>query len=107
MLQGKAKEEFEKWYNSNIGKKINVGHLSLYTLDETMINSVIVSWFDSVGIYIYVDIARFSQSEYGSTATIWYNGFRRFYEIDNFKTRQLTTTKAIEKAVEIFNQLNK
>jgi hypothetical protein len=72
-----------------------------------MTNALIIEWFDSVGIYIYVDIARFSQSEYGSTATIWYNGFRKFYEIDNFKTRKETTTQAIEKAVEIFNQLNK
>jgi hypothetical protein len=112
MLNGKAKEEFEKWFFNYYNKdKISVAMVNhdviFKSLQEIVQQSYIISWFDSVGIYIYIDIARFSQSEYGSTATIWYNVFRDFYEIDNFKTRNQATTKAIEKAVEIFNQLNK
>jgi hypothetical protein len=101
MLNGKAKEEFEKWYNSNIGKKINVGHLSLYTLDETMINSVIVSWFDSIGIYI--EPRKYAKGWgfdlFGLTKLINEN------KMSNSRTE--ATTQAIEKASEIFNQLNK
>ena len=61
-----------------------------------MINSVIVSWFDSVGIYV-------NALRYGLK---WKPLCENVIE-HTFSTRKSALNFAIEKAVEIFNQLNK
>jgi hypothetical protein len=108
MLQGKAKEEFEKWYYKEDNDL-------LYNLDEIpdiYQNALIIEWFDSVGIKIlpcyglsgwYCEVKDFNNKEFGN-----YKCFIVCKDsVNDFDIRTEATTKAIEKAVEIFNQLNK
>ena len=106
ILTGKAKEDFENYVlNKNLGHDSEV-LISVYNQEtlfinynnvkETLLNALIIEWFDSVGIYI---------SSYGFEFT------KEFYsEItsDNFSvikpTRQEALTEAIKKANEIYNE---
>jgi len=113
ILTGKCREGFEDWYNSNIGKKINVGHLSLYTLSENMVYSVIIEYFDSIGVYVNI------LPYLGAGQVVFYPSFiyKDKNHIDNERnvlfddgelyyscSRQEATEKAIEKANEILNK---
>ena len=98
MLTDKAKQEF--WCSLSI-KELK----EFDTYSVVIQNALIIDWFDSVGIIITIDIYRLTQTDYGFTSTIWSKGFRNFEDIDNFKSRQEATKKAIEKANEIFNNL--
>jgi len=112
MLQGKAKEEFEKWlkkqpfvYFNKYTKSIIIHNRDWFQLNERFINTLIMDFFDSIGIYIEVGGANYRGVEF------WYN-IQELNTINGhngeyFKTRTEATTKAIEKASEIFNQLNK
>jgi len=111
MLQGKAKEEFFKWINSlncvdNPNPDVcNFEVENFINLSQTCQNALIIEWFDSFGIYIEVGGANYRGVEF------WYN-IQELKTINGhngeyFNTRSEATTKAIEKAVEIFNQLNK
>ena len=113
LLNGKAKELFEKWYNENIGKKISVGHLSLYTLSESMINSVIIEWLDSIGYNIiitpYATCITLGDDLVGLDGT-WsffvYKSKELMLDGVDFESRQEATTEAIKKAVELINESN-
>ena len=107
ILTGKCREGFEKWYNSNIGKKINVGHLSLYTLSENMVHSVIIDYFDSVGFYILVFPSDNKDNWYFRILEedIMSPFYENFVSDDNHSTRQEATEKAIEKANDLINNL--
>jgi len=90
MLTGAAKEDFE-FYFKNAFKYIEFDDLPVVCKA-----SIIVNWFDSVGIYVNV-------LKYGyKWKVVVYTQFRTAY-----KTRIEATTKAIEKANEIYNQLKK
>ena len=105
ILTGKCKEGFEDWYNSNIGKKINVGHLSLYTLSENMVYSVIIDYFDSIGVYI--NIKSYSYLYDWSYEIKQLNKKTIVMEDkpnQSVKSRKEATEKAIEKANEILNK---
>ena len=69
ILTGKAKEDFEKWLDSD---EDNLCGLDLFQLNETCINALIIDWFDSVGIYI-------------DTGGIDYNGLDFYYNIQQKK----------------------
>ena len=110
ILTGKCREGFEDWYNSNIGKKINVGHLSLYTLSENMVYSVIIEYFDSIGVYI--NIKRFFL---GNEFKFWYftindeNGIGLINHVSTenrvfINSRQEIIIQAIEKANDLINE---
>jgi hypothetical protein len=103
ILTGKCREGFEKWYNSNLGKKINVGHLSLYTLSENMVYSVIIDYFDSIGFYIEIQVLKIETYPKYSFNMRNIN-FNMLSQGDYFKSRQEATEKAIEKANEILNK---
>jgi len=105
MIHGKAKEEFEKWlWNyANQKEKQNVSVTTFfdwfYNCDAIIRNSYYVEWFDSIEYYILINMD--------------FDGFN--YELDvfdsinpsgdGFETRTEATTKAIEKASDIFNNL--
>jgi hypothetical protein len=103
MLQGKAKEDFEKWLMngndgvSNFGRTIELTRLYFLSLKETCQQALIIDWFDSVGIYI--NIISYTKNKYRIVIRTNYD--------EVYTTRSEATTKAIAKAVEIFNQLNK
>lgn len=101
MLNGKAKEEFEKWLKLNHGYDFT---MTTY-LKEVMLNALIIEWFDSVGIII---IPRYNEISKEFMPQIRFNPISDNVDLKPFyPTRTESTTKAIEKAVEIFNQLNK
>ena len=111
MLNGKAKEEFEKWlieyyltnrkdYNQFTNDSILKKHYRKTQIEQ---NALIIEWFDSVGIYINIENLYY-QSWWSFKVK---NCPKTFNEVVTVSTRHEATTKAIEKAVEIFNQLNK
>ena len=107
MLNGKAKEKFEKWLMngndgvSNFGRTIELTRVYFLSLKETCQQALIIDFFDSVGIYI--GIVRFNVGSGYFESRIHYQGGLFFTSI----SRTEATTQAIEKASEIFNQLNK
>ena len=87
ILTGKAKEDFNKWLESD---EDNLCGLDLFELNNTCINALIIEWFDSAGhigedtiVQMLID-----------------------FLISCRNTSEATQT-AIEKANEIYNNLNK
>ena len=93
MLQGKAKEEFFKKYMFD--------DMSFALLTPIYQNALIIEWFDSVGIIITINY--WIEASYTISNR---NGDKDIYSGICGKTRTEATTRAIEKAVEIFNKLN-
>jgi hypothetical protein len=98
MIQGKAKDEFEKWLMngndgvSNFGRTIELTRLYFLSLKETCQQSLIIDWFSTL---------KYKGQDF------WLYVFEFYYEqrIDSMTISDINT-KSIEKAVEIFNQLN-
>jgi hypothetical protein len=114
MLQGKSREEFEKWlknqpfvYFNKYTKSIIIHNRDWFQLNERFLNALIIEWFDSVGIYINI---KSYQYLYDWSYEIKQLNRKTIVMEDNpkiaVKSRTEATTKAIEKAVENFNQLN-
>jgi len=51
-LTGKAKESFLKWYRDRLSVMTYSELLNIN--DETVYNSLIIEWFDSVGIHVKI-----------------------------------------------------
>lgn len=95
ILTDKAKQEFILWY---LKSEYN---FAFDGLSNNFQNALIIEWFDSVGIYIFTDIDW--QYKYFN-----YKLEYKYKEVDYdyvFNTRQEATTKAIDKANEIFNNI--
>lgn len=101
------KTDFEAWYCKHDGiiKKFGMG-IVLYSefvqLPKSMQWGVKVDFFDSVGIEIEVVIIP------SSTANYFYrirHNEKRTTNTRDFKTRQESRDKALEKAIEIYEQL--
>ena len=103
-LNGKAKEEFEKWFYNEIDQ---VGGEGLDDCNDIYLNALIIEWFDSVQIFISINYVNFINeltSAKGFEAMVTNKRVTtRFREVN---TRTEATTKAIEKAIEIYNNLN-
>jgi hypothetical protein len=94
-LTGKAKKSFEKWYYKEI-HYVGLCDIDMH-LSQT-INALIIEWFDSVGVYINIEPKRVIDS--------WIFDVLINKEVHSvWSTRQEATTKAIEKANEIYNNL--
>ena len=105
MLTGKAKEDFENYVlNKELGHDSEV-LISVYNQEtlfidykdvkKTLLNALIIEWFDSVGIYITSDYFELNKGFYSEILG------------SNFAivkpTRQEALTEAIKKANEIYN----
>lgn len=121
-LTGKTKEAFEKFlydkYEDIILKEeqeIYWGHyareVTLWDVYEKLPlelqQATLIEWLDSVGIYVDIQILpRFDEAEIVSVC--WYVNIATSYGCynsdDNYPTRQQATEKAIERAVELFNE---
>lgn len=107
LLTNKAKEDFENYVlNKNLGHDSEV-LISVYNQEtlfidykdvkKTLLNALIIEWFDSVGIYITFDYLDLNKCFYSEILN------------ENFEiikpTRQEALTEAIKKANEIYNGL--
>ena len=105
LLTNKAKEDFENYVlNKNLGHDSEV-LISVYNQEtlfidykdvkKTLLNALIIEWFDSVGIYI--------TSDYLEVNRVFYSEILN----ENFEivkpNRQEALTEAIKKANEIYN----
>lgn len=133
LLTGKAREDFEKWYqNEEKDKDIIYNIWDYFENKESAIakNAYYIEWLDSVNICIYLtsDVDNTVGNCYEECGTCddcydtwhpsWYwnidlfteiennlNSYESFYSGANFKIRQEATAEAIKKANEIYNNL--
>lgn len=110
ILNGKAKEDFEKWYfenhcSSNIKFEDLLPHHIydvfgwLYKQSLTIQNAFVIDWFDSIDIY--VNVLRYSLSEPNKWVVI-----KSLYENNLdfiYSSRQQATIQAIKKANDLYN----
>ena len=99
ILTGKAKEEFFNWLDNQGVNGINISNWEFekfHLLSNVSQNSLIIEWFDSVGIYITSDYFELNKGFYSEILD------------SNFAivkpTRQEALTEAIKKANEIYNE---
>ena len=106
ILNGKCKEDFEKWFYKEIDQVVGEG---LDDVPDLYLNALIIDFFDSVGIIIlpnrgvkgyYSEIKDFNNKTFGNCKChlVVKNN------VDDFESRQQATEKAIEKANEIYNK---
>lgn len=127
ILTGKAKEDFYKFLTENYPISSNDAEKWFLALYDKFKNSLIIEWFDSVGIYIdietdfnyiYVKIKECNCDEFCCNEDNCYEdriayftfiiknyntSFDDFYSTNEFETRQEATEKAIIKVNEIYN----
>ena len=108
ILTGKAKEDFENYVlNKELGHDSEV-LISVYNQEslfinynnvkETLLNALIIEWFDSVGIIITSDYFELNKGFYSEI-------LESNFEIIK-PTRQEALVEAIKKANEIYNNKN-
>ncbi len=103
-MNGQAKIDFEKWffeyYNKDKTSVAMFNHEAMFNnFQEIVKQAYIISWFDSVGIYINTSGLTLSKT---FIVDISVNSNCEF-NFDGFTSRQQATEKALEKAVELYN----
>ena len=116
ILNGKAKEDFNKWNYENDFGYIDCEPTSLVVhfenLDENLKSTIITEWFDSVGIYISTPPYFDKKAKYnrGFECYVSSDNSNIVFDIDNdgdvFESRNKAKIKAIIKANEIYNEKN-
>ena len=100
-VNGKCKEDFEKWYKNQHPDGHWYALVSFYNLAKSMQYGVYVDWFDSVGIHLVSYNIKGLANCYGSEVELAND--REFCNRCYSSTRHEARTKAIEKAHEIYN----
>ena len=110
MLTDKTKNDFEKYFIIKIRHREDIGERyfdenlldSLYTADLTLQLAYALDFFDTKGIFIYIDSIQ-SQDNRGWRFHIHQVGLDNVRENEYGSSREYITIKAIEKANEIYN----
>ena len=99
ILTGKVKEEFFNWLDNQGVNGIDISNWEFekfHLLSNVSQNSLIIEWFDSVGIYITSDYFELNKGFYSEILN------------ENFEivkpTRQEALAESIKKANEIYNE---
>ena len=99
ILTGKAKEDFKKWLNKEmyyLGRhNFEDRDNNIEDLSDNFQNTLIIDWFDSVGIYITFDNFDLNKCFYSEISN--YNNF------STVGNRQECAKNSILKANEIYN----
>lgn len=109
ILTGKSKEDFEKWLNKEmyyLGRhNFEDRDNNIEDLSDNFQNTLIIEWFDSVGIYIIISPSDNPKNWfYTILGEDILSPFYQIYQsLDDFKNRQEALTEAIKKANEIYN----
>ena len=101
ILNGKAKEEFFNWLDNQGVNGIDISNWEFekfHLLSNVSKNSLIIEWFDSVGIIITSDYFELNKGFYSEI-------LESNFEIIK-PTRQEALAEAIKKANEIYNNKN-
>ena len=101
ILTGKAKEEFFNWLDNQGVNGIDISNWEFekfHLLSNVSKNSLIIEWFDSVGIIITSDYFELNKGFYSEI-------LESNFEIIK-PTRQEALAEAIKKANEIYNNKN-
>ena len=101
ILNGKAKEEFFNWLDNQGVNGIDISNWEFekfHSLSNVSKNSLIIEWFDSVGIIITSDYFELNKGFYSEI-------LESNFEIIK-PTRQEALAEAIKKANEIYNNKN-
>ena len=107
ILTGKAKEEFFNWLDNQGANGIDISNWEFekfHLLSNVSKNSLIIEWFDSVGIYIsinYVDFYDELRNNTGFEIYVTNKGLSVKFRIVSI--RQEAIKQAIKKANEIYN----
>ena len=91
ILNGKTKKDFILWLNN---QPVAPYEVMLDDIPKCYLNSLIIEWFDSVGIYI--NALRYNKQWWKATAEYEYAGI--------FNSRQEALVEAIKKANKIYNE---
>ncbi len=115
ILNGKAKEDFENYVlNKELGHDSEV-LISVYNQEtlfidykdvkETLLNALIIEWFDSVGIYIIISPSDNPKNWFYTILgeDILSPFYQMYQSLDDFENRQEAIIQAIKKANEIYN----
>ena len=101
VLTGKSKITFLKWLKIRVNSTLHeIDNIEFWfnLQDESFKITLIIEWFDSVGIYV--------NAELDYLHIVWFptiNNDWNFEEVE-FKNRQEALTEAIKKANEIYNE---
>ena len=108
ILTGKAKEEFFNWLDNQGVNGIDISNWEFekfHLLSNVSQNSLIIEWFDSVGIYIsinYVDFYDEFRNNTGFETYVTNKGLS--VKFRSVSIRQEAIKQAIKKANEIYNE---
>ena len=103
ILNGKANEDFFNWLDNQGVNGIDISNWEFekfHLLSNVSQNSLIIEWFDSVGIYVNSSGLTLSKT-FISDVSVNNNCE---YNYDGFRTRQEAIEQAIKKAKEIYNE---
>lgn len=107
ILTGKAKEDFVKWYYSDIDRIIISVPELCYPKNEIIQQALIIEWFDSVGVSI--EIGTCPNGFTDDDTPIYYYDWKIYATYncceseEEFEIRQEATKQAIIKANQIYN----
>jgi len=96
-MNGKAKIDFEYWVKENYGFD---DIMTWNYIQKTVLNALIIEWLDTVRIYI---ISCIIPNEFRFYCNITHGDFYLIDQTDIYSTRQEATEKAIETAVNTYN----
>jgi len=113
-LTGKAKQAFEQWvlylhYEIRFRSLIKIHNqrdlfISYDDIPGDFLNTLIIEWLDSVGIFIEISGVQYQFDTPEFTYNIQEVGTLNGVTAHVFDNRQQATEKAIERAVELFNE---
>ena len=95
ILNGKAKKDFILWLNN---QPVAPYEVMLDDIPKCYLNSLIIEWLDSVGIYV--------NAELDYLHIVWFPTINNDWNFEEreFETRQEAIKEAIKKANEIYNE---
>ena len=108
ILTEKAKEEFFNWLDNQGVNGIDICNWEFekfHLLSNVSKNSLIIEWFDSVGIYIIISPSDNPKNWFYTILgeDILSPFYKMYQSLDDFENRQEALTDAIKKANEIYN----
>ena len=101
MLTGKSKITFLKWLKIRVNSTLHeIDNIEFWfnLQDESFKITLIINWFDSVGIYV--------NAELDYLHIVWFPTINNNWNFEEheFETRQAAIKEAIKKANEIYNE---